>query len=61
MIFATCRTPHTAPRPALVSNDRIYPLPLADMHAVIALGADKAASLASQESFAPAEVQFLAP
>ena len=61
MIFATINTPHAAPTPALISNGRVYPLPLADMHAVIAHGAEEAARLASQESFALAEIQFLAP
>ena len=77
MIFATTSTPHATPtpfdqthivpmlfregRPALVSNGRVYPLPFADMHAVIEIGAQESASRASNESFAIDEVKFLAP
>lgn len=41
MIFATISTPHSSPQPALVSSDKVYPLPFADMLAVIQTGADK--------------------
>ncbi len=61
MIFATIKTPHTAPVPALVSKGRVYPLPLADMRAVIEIGATEAARLAAHESFALDEAQLLAP
>ena len=61
MIFATISTPHTQPQPALVSNGRIYPLPFADMRAVIEIGAQQAAIHASKESFAMDEVRFHAP
>jgi fumarylacetoacetate (FAA) hydrolase len=61
MIFATISTPHTSPQPALVSNGRVYPLPFANMHAVIEIGAHQAPSRASKESFAIDEVKFHAP
>ncbi|MBK8618948.1 MAG: hypothetical protein IPN96_17925 [Anaerolineales bacterium] len=61
MNFATISTHHTQPQPALVSNGRVYPLPFADMHEVISIGADEAARRASKESFAVDEVKFYAP
>ncbi len=61
MIFATVSTVHTLPTPALVSNDRVYPLPFADMRAVIDAGANRAAGRASKDSFALDEVKFHAP
>jgi fumarylacetoacetate (FAA) hydrolase len=61
MRFATISTPHTSPRPALVSNGRVHPLPFNDMLAVIEAGANIAAQLAEQESFAANEVKFHAP
>ena len=59
MIFATISTPHTPPRPALVSNGRVHPLPFADMRAVIQAGVDQIQI--SKESFALDEVKFHAP
>ncbi len=59
MIFATISTPHSAPRPALVSNGRVYPLPFPDMRAVIQTGADKIHL--PETSFAMDEVKFHAP
>lgn len=47
MIFATFSTPLSAPRPALVKNGRVYPLPFPDMRAVIEAGAEQAARLAT--------------
>jgi fumarylacetoacetate (FAA) hydrolase len=63
MIFATISTPHASrpPQPALVSKDRVYPLPFADMHAVIEVGAQEAASRALKQSFSIDEVKFHAP
>ena len=61
MIFATFSTPQTRPQPALVSNSRIYPLPLEDMHAVIEIGVTAAMQLASKESFAIEDVTLHAP
>ena len=43
MIFATYSTLHSAPQPGLVMDGRIYPLPFADMRAVIEAGAEQAA------------------
>jgi 2-keto-4-pentenoate hydratase/2-oxohepta-3-ene-1,7-dioic acid hydratase in catechol pathway len=59
MIFATISTPRIPPRPALVSNNRVYPLPFADMQAVIQVGADKIQT--PEISFAMEEVKFHAP
>jgi fumarylacetoacetate (FAA) hydrolase len=61
MIFATISTHHASrpPQPALVSNGRVYPLPFADMQAVIHAGVDKIQT--SEISFAMDEVKFHAP
>jgi len=61
MNFAMISTPHTQPQPALVSKGKVYPLPFADMCAVIEIGAQQAANRASKESFAVDEVKFHAP
>ncbi len=61
MIFATISALHASPQPALVSNGRVYPLPFADMHAVIHAGAEQAAQQISNESHAMDEVKFHAP
>jgi len=61
MYFATFSTPHTDPRPALVKNGRVYPLPYPDMRAVIETGAETAAQQASQTSIPIAQVTFHAP
>jgi len=59
MIFATISTLHSTPQPALVSNSRVYPLPFADMRAVIQTGADKIQL--PETFFAMDEVKFHAP
>lgn len=61
MIFATISTPLSQLTPALVSNGRVYPLPFADMHEVIRIGASESASRASDKSFAVDEVHFHSP
>ncbi|MBK8780616.1 MAG: fumarylacetoacetate hydrolase family protein [Anaerolineales bacterium] len=61
MIFATISTLLSPPQPVLVSNNRVYPLPFADMHEVIRVGKHEAASRASDKSFALDEVRFHAP
>ncbi len=60
-MFATISTLLTPPQPALVSNNRVYPLPFTDMRAVIEAGVQESASRASKESFAVNEVKFHAP
>ncbi len=61
MIFATISTPLSQPTPALVSNNRVHPLPFADMHEVIRIGASEAANRVSDKSYAVDEVRFHAP
>src|SRR5574341_2036825 len=61
MKFATISTYRSRSEPALVIDDRIYTLPYSDMGAVMAAGAEKAASRASKDSFAFDEVRFLSP
>jgi len=61
MIFATISTPHALPRPALVSNGRVHPLPFTDMQAVIETGARASAERAGKESHAMDQVKFHAP
>jgi fumarylacetoacetate (FAA) hydrolase len=61
MKFATVSTLRASSQPALVIEDRIHTLPYADMRAVIAAGAEKAASRVSKESLALEEVQFHSP
>jgi len=60
MKFATISTYH-ATQPALVKEDRVYTLPYPHMLAVMAAGAEKAASKASTDSFALDEVKFHSP
>ena len=60
MKFATISTYH-ATQPALVKNDRVYTLPYPHMLAVMAAGAEKAASKASTDSFTLDEVKFHSP
>ena len=60
MKFATIST-HHATQPALVKEDRVYTLPYPHMLAVMAAGAEKAASKASKDSFAVDEVKFHSP
>lgn len=61
MIFATISAHQTAPQPALVSNDRVYPLPFETMHEVIKFGAEESAKHTSQKYFSTHEVKFHAP
>jgi len=60
MKFATISTYH-ATQPALVREDRVYTLPYPHMLAVMAAGAEKAASKASKDSFGLDEVKFHSP
>jgi fumarylacetoacetate (FAA) hydrolase len=61
MRFATISTHHATSQPALVKDDRVHTLPYPDMLAVMAVGAEKAASKASKDSFALNEVNFHSP
>jgi fumarylacetoacetate (FAA) hydrolase len=61
MKFATIATHHATSQPALVDGDRVYTLPFADMYAVMAAGAEVAASKASKDALAIDEVKFLSP
>ncbi len=61
MKFATISTSRNSSQPALIINDRAHLLPYADMLAVIAAGAETAASKASSDSLALEEVKFLSP
>jgi fumarylacetoacetate (FAA) hydrolase len=61
MKFATVSTLRATSQPAIVIDDRVYTLPYADMHAVIAAGAEKAAIRGSKDSFALEEVDFHSP
>jgi fumarylacetoacetate (FAA) hydrolase len=61
MKFATISTLRHTSQPALVDGDRVYTLPFADMSAVIAAGAERAAARASKDQFSIDEVKFLSP
>ena len=61
MKFATVSTHHATSQPALVQEDRVYTLPYPHMLAVMAAGAEKAASKASKDSFGLDEVKFHSP
>ena len=61
MKFATISTLRHTSQPALVDVDRVYTLPYADMLAVIAAGAERAAGKASKDVLAMEEVKFLSP
>ena len=61
MKFATVSTLRASSQPALVIEDRVHTLPYADMKAVIAAGAAKAASRTSKESLSLEEVNFHSP
>lgn len=61
MKFATVSTLRASSQPAVVIEDRVHTLPYADMKAVIAAGAEKAASRASKESLSLEEVNFHSP
>ncbi|MEW6405781.1 MAG: fumarylacetoacetate hydrolase family protein [Chloroflexota bacterium] len=54
-------TLRTSPRPALVKDGRIYPLPFTDMRVVIEAGAETAARQIMEESYDLGEVKLLAP
>ena len=61
MKFATISTLRASSQPALVKEDRVHTLPYPDMLAVMAAGAEKAASRASKDSFSLEEVTFHSP
>ncbi len=61
MRFATFSTPSSAPRPGLVKNGRVHPLPFPDMRAVIEAGAEEAERSASASPIPIAQVTFHAP
>jgi len=61
MKFATVSTLRASSQPALVVGDRVHTLPYADMQAVLAAGAEKAASRASKDSLSIEDVQFHSP
>ena len=61
MKFATISTLRASSQPALVVEDRVHTLPYADMNAVIAAGAEKAAGRASRDSLSVDDVQFHSP
>jgi fumarylacetoacetate (FAA) hydrolase len=61
MKFATVSTLRATSQPAVVIEDRVHTLPYPDMRAVMAAGAEKAASKASKDSFAFDEVTFHSP
>ena len=61
MKFATISTLRASSQPALVIEDRVHTLPYPDMQAVIAVGAEQAASRASKDSLALNEVTFHSP
>ena len=61
MKFATVSTLRHTSQPALVIEDRVYTLPYPDMSAVIAAGAEVAASKKSNESLSVDDVKFLSP
>ena len=61
MIFAAFKAPQAGLVPALVKNGRVHPLPFADMHEVIRVGAEEASRRISETSFALDEVRLLAP
>ena len=61
MRFATISTLRHTSQPALVIEDRVYTLSYPDMSAVIAAGAEVAASKKSNESLSVDDVKFLSP
>src|SRR5512139_81781 len=61
MKFTTVSTLRASSQPAVVIDDKIHTLPYPDMQAVIAAGAEKAASRASKEALSFDEVNFRAP
>jgi fumarylacetoacetate (FAA) hydrolase len=61
MKFATVSTLRASNQPAVIIEDRVHTLPYADMHAVIAAGAERAASRAAKVSLSLDEVTFHSP
>jgi 2-keto-4-pentenoate hydratase/2-oxohepta-3-ene-1,7-dioic acid hydratase in catechol pathway len=61
MKFATVSTLRASYQPAIVIEDKVHTLPYPDMNAVLAAGAEKAASRASKEVLSFEEVSFHAP
>ncbi|HSL27665.1 MAG TPA: fumarylacetoacetate hydrolase family protein [Anaerolineales bacterium] len=61
MKFATVSTLRASNQPAVIIENRVHTLPYPDMHAVIAAGAEKAASRASKVSLSLEEVNFQSP
>ena len=61
MKFATVSTLRASNQPAVIIEDRVHTLPYADMHAVIAAGAEKAASRAAKVWLSLEEVSFHSP
>ena len=61
MKFTTVSTLRASSQPAILIDDKVHTLPYPDMHAVIAAGAEKAASRASKEALSFEEVNFHAP
>jgi fumarylacetoacetate (FAA) hydrolase len=61
MRFATVSRHQAMSQPALVKEGRVHTLPYPDMYAVIAAGAEVAASKISKDSLALDEVKFLSP
>ena len=61
MKFATVSTLRASNQPAVIIEDRVHTLPYPDMHAVIAAGAEKAASRAAKVSLSLEEVNFHSP
>jgi 2-keto-4-pentenoate hydratase/2-oxohepta-3-ene-1,7-dioic acid hydratase in catechol pathway len=61
MKFATVSTLRASYQPAIVIDDKVHTLPYPDMQAVIAAGAEKAASRASREALSFDEVNLHAP
>jgi fumarylacetoacetate (FAA) hydrolase len=61
MRFATISTLRHTSQPALVMDEQVYTLPYPDMNAVLAAGAEVAASKKSHEALSIDEVKFLSP
>ena len=61
MIFATYSTTNSGPKPALVKNGKVYPLPFTDLTEVVRAGAELAARMAGEKHIPIAQVTFHAP
>ncbi len=61
MKFVTFSTSQTPPQPGLIKDNRVHPLPYANMRTVIEAGAEEAARHTSKASFAMGEVKLHAP